>query len=39
MDLKQFTWTRVPKHYRIEENRITITTNPYTDLWQRTYYH
>ena len=23
----------------ISEERIEITTNPHTDLWQRTYYH
>lgn len=39
MDLKQFRWTRKPKHYSIGENTVTVTTNPHTDLWQRTYYH
>ena len=39
MDLKDFKWTREPKHFKIENNRIEITTKPYTDLWQRTYYH
>ena len=32
-------WTREPRDYRIEPERIRITTEPHTDLWQRTYYH
>ena len=32
-------WTRDPKNYSISEDMIEIITNPYTDLWQRTYYH
>ena len=39
MDLKQFEWTRQPAAFTAEEDRITITTAPHTDLWQRTYYH
>jgi len=35
---QQMTWTREPRSYKIEENAITITTQPRTDLWQRTYY-
>ena len=31
-------WTRPPKVYKIEEKKITMTTEPDTDLWQRTYY-
>ena len=31
-------WTRPPKVYKIEEKKITMTTEPNTDLWQRTYY-
>ena len=31
-------WTRAPQKYTIEDNRITITPEPHTDLWQRTYY-
>ena len=33
-----FTWTRPPKIYTITDDKITITTEPNTDLWQRTYY-
>ena len=37
-DTSKLVWTRPPKEFSIEENRITITTEPHTDLWQRTYY-
>ncbi len=39
MDLKKLHWTREPQDYIIENDRIEIITKPYTDLWQRTYYH
>ncbi len=39
MDFNQFSWTRSPRSFRIEENRVIIETLPHTDLWQRTYYH
>lgn len=32
-------WTRFPKDYKIQDEKIEIVTNPFTDLWQRTYYH
>lgn len=38
-DVNQLKWTREPKEYGIHEGQIEITTNPHTDLWQRTYYH
>ena len=31
-------WIREPKEYLIEEDKVSITTEPKTDLWQRTYY-
>lgn len=31
-------WTRKPANFTIEDSLITITTEPKTDLWQRTYY-
>ncbi|MBQ8237661.1 MAG: DUF1349 domain-containing protein [Oscillospiraceae bacterium] len=37
-DTLQLSWTRAPKAYEIREDSITITTEPFTDLWQRTYY-
>lgn len=39
MNLNNFKWTRAPKDYVIDDNRIEIITKPYTDLWQETYYH
>lgn len=38
-DVNQLRWTRAPKQYMIQADRIEITTEPGTDLWQRTYYH
>ena len=38
-DIKKLEWTREPESYDIADNRIEITTKPFTDLWQRTYYH
>ena len=35
----QLTWTRMPADFSISSDRIEIITAPYTDLWQRTYYH
>lgn len=41
--MKKFTdaplfWTREPKQVVIESDKIEIITEPFTDLWQRTYY-
>lgn len=36
---KNFQWIRGPAVYSISEKQIRITTEPHTDLWQRTYYH
>lgn len=38
-DIKKLVWTRPPEQYRISQEEIEITTQPHTDLWQRTYYH
>ncbi len=38
-DLSKLSWTREPKHFVIDNDKIEITTKPHTDLWQRTYYH
>lgn len=32
-------WTREPENSSVSDGRIEIITQPYTDLWQRTYYH
>jgi regulation of enolase protein 1 (concanavalin A-like superfamily) len=37
-DTKKLTWIREPKIYEINEDKISIITEPKTDLWQRTYY-
>lgn len=39
MDVNRLQWARQPKVYSIQPGRIEITTEPGTDLWQRTYYH
>ena len=37
--INDFSWTREPEGYAVTENGVEIITKPYTDLWQRTYYH
>ncbi len=37
-DVSKLVWTRQPAEFTVEQDRITITTQPHTDLWQRTYY-
>ncbi|KIR03854.1 hypothetical protein P261_02669 [Lachnospiraceae bacterium TWA4] len=39
MNLQDFQWIRAPKEYTITKDKVTIITEPHTDLWQRTYYH
>ncbi len=36
--IAKMVWTRPPKEYTLETDRITVVTEPGTDLWQRTYY-
>lgn len=38
-DVSSLQWTREPQSCAITQDRIEIVTQPYTDLWQRTYYH
>lgn len=38
-DIRKFKWTREPADFVLKNDLIEITTKPYTDLWQRTYYH
>ena len=38
-DISKWKWTREPRQYSIADGRIEMTTEPGTDLWQRTYYH
>lgn len=37
-DISRLVWTRPPKTYTVSVDKITVTTEPHTDLWQRTYY-
>lgn len=37
-DFNKLEWTRKPQKYDIQDQKIIITTEPETDLWQRTYY-
>ena len=39
VDARAMEWIRQPKECSISEDKVTITTEPFTDLWQRTYYH
>ena len=35
----EMQWTRKPRECSVGPERAEITTEPHTDLWQRTYYH
>lgn len=37
-DTSRLVWTRPPKAFTVTGEKITIITEPHTDLWQRTYY-
>ncbi|MBQ8119414.1 MAG: DUF1349 domain-containing protein [Ruminococcus sp.] len=39
MNTEKMQWTRQPLEYTVTPQHIEITTKPFTDLWQRTYYH
>lgn len=39
LDSSKLRWTRKPADYSITDDQIEITTKPFTDLWQQTYYH
>lgn len=38
MNLNDMIWTREPKNWCLKDGVLTVTTEPGTDLWQRTYY-
>ena len=38
MDFSLFRWLNKPNEFYIENGTLTITTDPVTDFWQRTYY-
>jgi uncharacterized protein len=37
-DISKLTWINKPEKFEITGSKITITTEPQTDFWQRTYY-
>ena len=39
ININDFKWTREPANFSVCEDKIEIITKPFTDLWQRTYYH
>ena len=39
VNIHEMKWIKEPKKYKISEDVIEITTEPFTDLWKRTYYH
>lgn len=39
LDIAGMEWTREPQNYVISADKIEISTEAGTDLWQRTYYH
>jgi uncharacterized protein len=38
MNYSQFSWMNQPAHFQITGDTLTMTTDPITDFWQRTYY-
>lgn len=38
MNLDNFSWLNPPTHFQIENSTLTVSTDPETDFWQRTYY-
>lgn len=38
MNLDHFTWINPPNTWEISRDKLTFTTEPETDFWQRTYY-
>lgn len=38
IDLTQGNWLFPPKEVKIDTQKLTFTTSPHTDLWQKTYY-
>lgn len=39
INAENMDWIRQPENFCVTENRVEIITEPFTDLWQRTYYH
>lgn len=39
INTNELKWERAPKNYTVTDDKAEIFTEPFTDLWQRTYYH
>ena len=39
MNISDFQWTREPASFSVVDGAVEVVTKPFTDLWQRTYYH
>ena len=39
INAKNMEWIRAPKQFTISEDKVEMVTEPFTDLWQSTYYH
>lgn len=39
VNFSEFSWTREPEQWQLIDESLSVTTQPHTDLWQRTYYH
>ena len=39
INAKEMKWIREPEIKNVTKEKVEITTAPFTDLWQRTYYH
>ncbi|MCX6224017.1 MAG: DUF1349 domain-containing protein [Bacteroidia bacterium] len=37
-NLSEFSWINRPRFFSLDNNRLTLITDPETDFWQRTYY-
>ena len=38
IDQSAFEWLNPPDHFELSDGSVRMTTEPHTDLWQRTYY-
>ena len=38
-NIQDFHWTREPASFTVAGDTVEVVTRPFTDLWQRTYYH
>lgn len=38
MNLSKFSWLNPPQSWKTSQDKLTLTTEPETDFWQRTYY-